>query len=97
MSALNVMAIHAQRHTNVSKQINILTGVYAGAPLRRVCGRGLNRYVHEVCKGSFKDSQWKCKYNFISLQKMDLNKDGVISLEEFMDTCRMVSCLWTFV
>lgn len=25
------------------------------------------------------------------LQKMDLNKDGVISLEEFMDTCRTVS------
>ena len=22
---------------------------------------------------------------------MDLNKDGVISLEEFMDTCRMVT------
>ena len=27
---------------------------------------------------------------FLLFQKMDLNKDGVISVDEFMDTCRKV-------
>ena len=62
------MAIRVQRHANVSKQATFLGGVDFGPPKWRVLGRGLIRYVHEgmndisKCKGSFKESQWKCKY-----------------------------------
>ena len=39
------MAIRVQRHTNVSKQATLLDDV---SPLKwRVCGCGLNRFVHE--------------------------------------------------
>ena len=60
------MAISVQRHANVSKQATLLDGVDVGPLKWRVCGCGLNRFVHEgmndiskVSKGSFKDSQWK--------------------------------------
>ena len=59
------MAIRVQRHANVSKQATVSDGLDV-CPLKwRICGRGLNRFVHEgmnfKCKGSFKDSQWKYK------------------------------------
>ena len=44
---LNVMVIRVQCHTNVSKQTTILDGVDVGLSKWRVCGRGLNRSVHE--------------------------------------------------
>ena len=41
------MAKHVQRHANVSKQAALLDGLDV-SPLRwRVCGCGLNRFVHE--------------------------------------------------
>ena len=41
------MAIRVQRHTNVSKQATFLEG-HDISPLKwRVCGCGLNRFVHE--------------------------------------------------
>ena len=41
------MAIHVQRHTNVSKQATLLDGVDV-APLKwSICGCGLNKFVHE--------------------------------------------------
>ena len=44
------MAIHVQRHANVSKQARLLDGL-DGSPLKwHVCGCGLNRFVHEVMK-----------------------------------------------
>ena len=47
MSALNGMAIRVQRHANVSKQATLLDGIDV-TPLKwRVCGCGLNRFVHE--------------------------------------------------
>ena len=47
ISALNVMAIRVQRHTNVSKQATILDGLDVSPLKRRVCRCGLNRFVHE--------------------------------------------------
>ena len=44
------MAICVQCHANVSKQTTLLDGVYLGQPKWRVCGHGLNRYVHEGMK-----------------------------------------------
>ena len=41
------MAIRDQRHAIVSKQTDSLDGVDVGPPKWRVCGRGLNRSVHE--------------------------------------------------
>ena len=47
ISALNVIWIRVQRHTNVSKQATFLDG-FDVSPLKwRVCGYGLNRFVHE--------------------------------------------------
>ena len=62
--AFNIMTIRTRCQTNVSKQTTLLDGVDIGMPKQRVCWRGLKSSVHEAmkCKGSFKDSQWKCKY-----------------------------------
>ena len=41
------MTIRVQRHANVSKQATLLDG-FDVSPLKwRVCGCGLNRFVHE--------------------------------------------------
>ena len=46
-SALNVMVIRVQPHANVSKQAMLL-GRLDVSPIKwRVCGCGLNRFVHE--------------------------------------------------
>ena len=47
MSALNVMAIRIQRHANISKQATLLDGLDVSRLKWRVCGCGLNRFVHE--------------------------------------------------
>ena len=47
MSALNVMAMRVQRHANVSKQATLLDGLDVSPLKWRVCGCGLNRFVHE--------------------------------------------------
>ena len=44
------MAIHVQHHTNISKQTTLLDGVVVGSPKWCLCGRGLNRSVHEGMK-----------------------------------------------
>ena len=44
---LNIMAIHIQCHTKVSKQTTLLDGVDFGPPKWHVCGCGLNQSVHE--------------------------------------------------
>ena len=41
------MAIRVQRHANVSKQATLLDGFYVSPLKWRVCGCGLNRFVHE--------------------------------------------------
>ena len=41
------MAIHAQRHTNASKQAMLLDRLDASHLKRRVYGCGLSRFVHE--------------------------------------------------
>ena len=41
------MAIHVQRHANVSKQATLLDGLDVSSLKWRVCGCGLNRFVHE--------------------------------------------------
>ena len=41
------MAIRVQRHTNVSKQETLLEGLDVSPLKWRVCGCGLNRFVHE--------------------------------------------------
>ena len=41
------MAIHVQRHANVSKQATLLDGLDVSPPKWCVCGCGLNRFVHE--------------------------------------------------
>ena len=41
------MAIRVQRHANVSKQATLLDGLDVSPLKRRVCGCGLNRFVHE--------------------------------------------------
>ena len=67
------MAIRDQRHANLSKQTTLLDGVDVGQPKWRVFGCGLDRLVHEgKCKGSFKDSQWTCKYLMIFRCRMIL-------------------------
>ena len=47
MSAFNVMEIRDQRNANVSKQTTLLDDINVRPPKWRVCGRGLNRSVHE--------------------------------------------------
>ena len=44
------MVIRVQRHANVSKQTTVYDGVEVGPSKWRVCGRGLNRSVHEGMK-----------------------------------------------
>ena len=44
---LNVMAIRARRHANVSKQATLLDGLDVSTLKWRVYGCGLNRFVHE--------------------------------------------------
>ena len=41
------MAIRFQRHANVSKQATLLDGLDVSPLKWRVCGCGLNRFVHE--------------------------------------------------
>ena len=41
------MWIRVQRHTNVSKQAMLLDGLDVSPLKWRVCGNGLNRFVHE--------------------------------------------------
>ena len=41
------MAIRVQRHANVSKQATLLDELDVSPLKRRVCGCGLNRFVHE--------------------------------------------------
>ena len=41
------MAIRIQRHANASKQATLLHGLDVSPLKWRVCGCGLNRYVHE--------------------------------------------------
>ena len=41
------MAIRVQRHANVSKQATLLDVLDVSPLIWRVCGCGLNRFVHE--------------------------------------------------
>ena len=41
------MAIRVQRHANVSKQATLLDGLDVSPLKWRVCGCGLNRFVHK--------------------------------------------------
>ena len=41
------MAIHVQRHANNSKQVTLLDGLDVSTLKWRVCGCGLNWFVHE--------------------------------------------------
>ena len=41
------MAIRVQRHSNVSKQATLLDGLDVSPLKWRVCGCGLNRFVHK--------------------------------------------------
>ena len=41
------MAIRVQRHANVSKQATLLDGIGVSPLKRRLCGCGLNQFVHE--------------------------------------------------
>ena len=41
------MVIRVQRHANVSKQATLLDGLDVSLLKWRVCGCGLNRFVHE--------------------------------------------------
>ena len=41
------MAMRVQRHANVSKQATLLGGLNVSLLKWRVCGCGLNRFVHE--------------------------------------------------
>ena len=41
------MAIHDQRHASISKQATLLDGTDVSPLKWRVCGCGLNRFVHE--------------------------------------------------
>ena len=62
IAVLNVMA-------NISKQATLLDGLDVSTLKWRVCGCGLNRFVHEGMNHisnvevHLKDSQWKCKYS----------------------------------
>ena len=40
------MVIRVQCHANLSKQATLLDGVYVGPLKWRLCGCGLNRFVH---------------------------------------------------
>ena len=44
------MAIRVQRHANASKQATLLNGLGVSQLKWRVCGCGLNRFVHEGMK-----------------------------------------------
>ena len=78
------MAIHVQRHANISKQATLLDGLDVSPLKWRVCGCGLNRFVHEdiyephlKCRGSFKELQWKCKYFGITTSLLE-SKNRII-------------------
>ena len=66
------MVIRVQRHANVSKQTTLFDGVYVCTSKWRVCGRGVNRSVHEgmndvsnvkvhlkTCSGNINIKDWK--------------------------------------
>ena len=62
------MEIRVQRHASVSKQATLLDGIDV-SPLKWRSMWELLKWMcswryepHLKCKGSFKDSQWKCKY-----------------------------------
>ena len=44
------MAIRVQRHSNISKQAMLLDGLDVSLVKWRICGCGLNRFVHESMK-----------------------------------------------
>ena len=44
------MVIHVQRQANVSEQTTLLDGVEVAPPKWHVCGRGLNRSIHDSMK-----------------------------------------------
>ena len=62
------MAIRVSRHSNVSKQATLMDGLDVSPLKWRVCGCGLNRFVHEGMnhisnvKVHLKTRDWKCKY-----------------------------------
>ena len=45
------MAIRVQHHANVIKQATLLDGIDVSTLKWRVCGCGLNRFVHEGMNG----------------------------------------------
>ena len=65
------MAIRVQRHANVSQQATLLDGLDV-IPLKwRVCGCGLNRFVHEGM-------------NHVSNVKVNLKtRSGILNIESY--------------
>ena len=61
------MTIRVQRHANVSKQATLLDGLDVSPLKWRVCGCGLNRFVHEgmnhISNVKVHLKQWKYKYH----------------------------------
>ena len=105
------MAIRVQRHANVSKQATLLDGLDVSQLKKPVCGCGFNRFVHEGINtsqiiGSFKDSQWKCKYNTIYpnilhlpgyYQRTDLHMESLHSIQSPCHSLTLMvaqMCFW---
>ena len=55
------MVIRVQGHVSISKQTMLLDGVDVGPSKWRVCGRGLNRSVHEGMNNISNVKVLKCK------------------------------------
>ena len=53
------------------------------------CFRVDDRYLPRCAQGDLVVEEFQRTITLF--QRMDVNKDGVISVEEFMDTCRKVS------
>ena len=81
------MALRVQRHENVSKQATLLDGLDVSPLKWRVCGCGLNRFVHEGM-------------NHISNVKVHLKtRSGNVNISRYFETwtgaCFHLDCVPT--
>ena len=96
------MAIRIQRHANFSKQATLLDGLDVSPLKWRVCGCGLNRFVHEgmnhisnvevhlkTCSGNVKIYKCIPGQNFSRLSSITVSRPCSVSVS-LSTSCRVV-------
>ena len=76
------MAIRVQRHANVSKQATLLDELDVSPLKWRVCGCGLNRFVHEGMNHiSNVKVHLKTRSGNVNIQSMNVDEDSAQNLD----------------